>query len=472
VRSRSLTLTVLTVLTLAVGIPLSPVRDVVVSSVHADTTTALTDSIDVWLQWLSEGQGDSALLDLLDDDPKPTSFDWSANLSTGYDGYVQTYMLALEDTTESISEFEVTLAAKGETRGDADHRWRVEPRVSIGSERTRQQLDLGWKWTPDSGPKLLDATAQVRATQYQGSTDYSLSSDLREGHGRVRWQISPEGAVAGEARLEGRSLRYTDPSALQVHRDDVLAQATLASGSRMLNRWRVGLRAGHRSHPDTAAIDRTTLGLDAETERYSYGGLSWRATLRSEQRTIRDESARPSNWAHWATLDVSTPLSMSLEAVLELEYDAWIYKETRDAYQDQRRWVGLAGLRAPAALGPGWSLGMAWETLESGDPDESYHQLGVRGGLEHYGAAVSGTVTLEVGRRNYLATDDDPSVTGEYDTTLFTDFTYTEVWISGSWMLDDHLGIDALASWLPESHSDDDDDQSLGFASVRVSYRF
>ena len=471
-RSRPITSAVLAALTLAVIIPLSPVRDVVVQSVRADTTSAWADSIDIWLEWLSDDHGDSALLDLLADEPESSSFDWSGTLATGYDGYVQTYSLAFEDTTESISEFEVTLAAVGKTHGDADHSWRVAPRISIGSERTRQQLDLDWSWQPDSGPRIFDATAEARATQYHGSTDYSLSSDFSEGRSRLRWHISPRGAVAGEASLEGRTLRYSDPSELQVHRDDVLLQAALVSGDKAFNHWRLGLRAGHRSHPDTAAIDRTTLGLDLETERFSLGGLSWRASLRSERRTIRDESVRPSTWAHWATVDASVPLSATFEAMLELGYDAWIYDESHDVYQDQNRLTGLTGLRAFASSGPGWSLGMAWETLDSGDPEEEYRQIGVRGGLEHYGSSVSGTLTLEVGRRDYLAASDDANETDVLLTPLFTDFTYTEVWLSGSWMLDDHLGIDALASWLPESHSDDDNDQSLGFASVRVIYRF
>jgi len=460
------------VLTLFVGIPLSPVRDVVVCDVRAAETPASVDSLDVWLDWLAAGDDDAALLDLLGDDPVPASFAWSGNLATGYDAYVQTYSLALEDTTESVEEFEVTLSAEGATQGDADHRWRVAPRLSVGSERTRQQLDLGWIWQPDDGPRRLDAVGEFRATQYHGTTDYSLSSDFSEGRGRLRWHLSPAGRLGGEARVESRVLRYADPSELQVNRNDVEAVAALVSGRDASDRWRLGVRAGHRAHPDTASIDRTTLGLDAETERFSLEGVSWRATLRSERRSVRDESARPSLWAHWATLDGSTLLSLTLEAVLELQFDIWNYDISRDAYQDQGRWTGLAGVRAQAIEGPGWSLGLTWESLESDEADETYRQFGLRGGLEHYGATVSGTLTLEVGRRDYEEAMVESDISDVLLDPLFTDFTYTEVWLSGSWQLDERLGFDALASWLPESHSDDEDDQSLGFASLRLVYRF
>lgn len=403
-------------------------------------------------------------------------FIWNGSLATGYDAYVQTYSLALSDTTERIQEMEVTLSAEGRTRGAAAHRWLLAPRISVGSERTRQHLDLGWARHADDGARLLDAVAELRATQYHGTTDYSLSSDLREGRGRLRWFPSPGGALGGDLRAEVRTLRYADPTELEVDRDDVIVSAGLRSGSDAEDRWSAALRAGRRAHPDTAAIDRTTLGVDAEWQRFRFDATSWRATLRSERREVRDETARPGNWSHWARLEAERPLRDLLSAVVELGLESWDYDVGRDAYQDQRRWNGLLGLRRPPLEGPGWSLGVAWETLGGDDPDERYRQFGLRGGLEHFGGAVSGSLIVEVGRRDYEADDGavaDPLEVDDWSAIpLFTDFTYTEVWLNGTWRLHERLNLTALASWLPESHTNDEDDQSLGFASLHAVLRF
>lgn len=399
--------------------------------------------------------------------------DWSGSLATGYDAYVQTYTLALTDTTERIQEMEVTVAAEGRTRGEAPDRWRLAPRFSLGSERTRQRLDLGWSRHADDGTRLADALAEFRAVQYHGTTDYALSSDRVEGRARLRWFPAPDGAVGGEVRLEGRALRHASPSELEVDRREALLTAALRSGALADDRWRAGLRAGRRVHPDTAAIDRTTLGLDAEWERFRLDAASWRASLRSERRRIRDEAARPSSWAHWGRVEAEHPLSDALLADFRLGLEWWDYDVSRDAYRDQRRWTGLLGVRAPALAGPGWSLGAAWESLGGDDPDERYRQLGLRGGLETYGRSLSLSLTVEVGRRDYDAdtgaVDDAADV---LSVPLFTDFTYTEVWLNGSWRLHERLSVTALGSWLPESHSDDEDDQSLGFLSLHAVLRF
>ncbi len=435
---------VLTALALTAGIPFSPVRDAVVRAAPADPDTA--------------------------------AFRWSGTLATGYDAYVQSYFLATEDTTERIQEMEVTLGAEGATAGPAAGRWRVAPQIAVGSERTRQRLDLGWSRHADDGTRLADVLAELRAVQYHGTTDYALSSDRTEGRVRLRWFPAAQAGTAGDVRLEGSALRHTDPSELEVDRNDLLLAAGLRSGALSDDRWRAGLRAGRRAHPDTTAIDRTTLGVDAEWERFRLDGVAWRTSLRSERRNVRDETARPSSWSHWVRAEAERPLSDLLSAELRLALEWWDYDVSRDAYTDQRRWSGLIGLRAPALDGPGWSLGVAWETLDGDDPDEPYRQLGLRGGLETYGRILSLSATVEVGRRDYASDDGaeiDPLDVDDWTLIpLFTDFTYTEFWLNGTWRVHERLSLTALASWLPESHSDDEDDQSLGFASLHAVLRF
>jgi len=439
---------------------------------------APADSVDFWLDLL---QAESAVVDsllaTLDEAQPPAAapvgWSWSGAMATGYDTYVQTYSLALDDTTETLAEYEMIFSALGETGGAADHRWRVAPRLAVGSERVRKELATGWTWRPDGAASRLDVKADLTDIHYRDTTDWNLSSDWREADVDLRWRVEGE-AVGTDLRVDASALRYDAPSALEVDRDDVKASLGLRSGRLARDRWKLGLRAGRRAHPDTAAIDRTMWGADAEYEHMSLDGPSLRLTHRSERRDVREETARPSSWGHWTSADGSVPVSETLDVELEIEGEVWSYDISSGAYQDQVRWSGLAGVRSMPLDGPGWQLGFALEHLESDDREESYSQRGVRVGLESFGSTLTASTTLEVGRRDYDADTEAVAadVASDFDDPIYTDFTYVELWLSVSWRLSERMSLDALGSWLPESHNDDEDDQSLGFGSVRVSYRF
>ena len=51
---------------------------------------------------------------------------------------------------------------------------------------------------------------------------------------------------------------------------------------------------------------------------------------------------------------------------------------------------------------------------------------------------------------------------------LYSDYNYWKIWLMGSWFIDDHLSIDVIANYEPETHTEDTDDSALGFASVRL----
>ena len=439
----------------------------------ATPVPAADDSLQYWLDLLhADDAAIDSLFATLDEPPpaapSPRGWDWSGALSTGYDTYVQTYALALEDTTESLSEYEVNVSAVGEARATATGTWRLAPSLALGSERIRSELESDWSWNPDDGAARVVAGVELRDVRYRGTTDWNLSSDWREADVDLRWRRELD-AVATDLAFVGTTLRYADPSELEVDRDDLRATFALKSSRAAASRWKLGVRAGRRAHPDTAAIDRTMWGTDAEYEITSTHGPSLRLQHRGERREVRDETVRPSSWSHWGSAAGSVPLSQALEACAELDGEVWTYDLSAGAYQNQHRWSGAAGVRAAALDGPSWQLGLAWERLQSDDADESYTQQGVRAGLDAYGSGLTASLTLEVGRRDYGADQGDDSAVED---PIFTDFTYVELWLDVSWRLHGQVSLDVMGSWLPETHRQNEDDQSLGFGSVRLSYRF
>ncbi len=62
---------------------------------------------------------------------------------------------------------------------------------------------------------------------------------------------------------------------------------------------------------------------------------------------------------------------------------------------------------------------------------------------------------------------------GSLNTTinLYSDFNYWQIWAMGSWFLGNHFSLDVMASYEPESHTEQSDDSALGFASLRLTWR-
>ena len=168
-------------------------------------------------------------------------FSWQTTLSSGYDTYVQTYALSLEDTTETISEIEMTLSTEGRTAGRARHHWLVRPRVTVGSERNRGRLEWAYAHKPDTRRTTLRIDGDLQGTWYNRQSDYYLTSDSIEGRLKARWTVAPEGRLAGELRGWGSALLYATPSELEANREDRNVAAYLKSGRESRRRWRLGL---------------------------------------------------------------------------------------------------------------------------------------------------------------------------------------------------------------------------------------
>ena len=392
---------------------------------------------------------------------------WTQQLGAGYDTYVQTYFLALEDTTETIEEFELSWSGEVATQGRRRHGWSLKPQLFAGSERDRARLLAQYVLRPDSSTAVLRLDADLQGVRYKGSTDYNLSSDYREGLVRGRWILSPRGATALELHARAASLRYADASALEVDRDDLRGGLRLGAGADALDRWRLGLAYGARAHPDTAAIDRDEVIWEAEYEHPAFRGIAWRLQHRSERRKIADPTVRPSNWSHWSDAEVTLPLGEVLRLTVAAEHELWRYDERWGAYDDQTRWNGALRLEGGGLGGPGWRAGPTGETLDSTAEGESYTQFGLLGGFDQLGDRLSVSATLEIGRRDY----ETVAAVDDY-VPLYTDFTYVEVWLTGSIDLTSVLRLDVMANYLPENHAEDIEDTSLGFGSLRVAYRF
>jgi len=116
------------------------------------------------------------------------------------------------------------------------------------------------------------------------------------------------------------------------------------------------------------------------------------------------------------------------------------------------------------------------ERLDAGDSHETYTQIGVRTGVESYGSAVGGSVTLEYGRRVYsqgevVLDDGFGDLLGTATIDIYSDFNYWKIWLLGSWRISRNFSLDFLANYEPENHTENSDDSAIGFASLHLIWR-
>lgn len=403
---------------------------------------------------------------------------WTFTTSAGYDTYIQRFPLAGIDTTETISEFDLVAAAETRTAGRARHRWRLRPELSIGTELTREGLEAGWQYRPDSVAAVLRCDASWHGRQYRRGTGYSLSSDLQEGRVEARATLSPRGTGAVEARLAGWRLRYATPSALELGHDELGGGVYWKSGHDAERWFTLGARLARRAYPDSAAIDRTVAGLTGELDTAALTGAGVRLFWRSERRSIRDETARPSAWSHWATVAWLAPVGAG-RVETDLQGEVWRYDAQTPSWFDSWRLAGALLYRRGGEGGAwGWLGGLAAERFAAGsDSPETFNQAGLRVGVEAALPTLAGVCTVEWGRRDYtFIPPPEPAPTaplpGLETLELYSDFTYWAVWLSAAWTVTERLSLDLSANWQPERHTEAADDAAIAFASARVLWRW
>lgn len=395
-------------------------------------------------------------------EPGPPAWTW--DVSAGYDSFTHTYALATSDTSETVSETMVRLGCEGRSRPGAADRWRLRLEGSAGSDLWREHLEADWRSTDGGGVARLRAAARLSGQQYRAATDLTQSSDQFEG--RVDLQAVP---VAGEHREIyllgwGSTVSYAQVSPLE----QGLREAGLGAGVRSRGwdgpTWAVAVRRAARTYPDSTAIDRHSWLAEADLHRPlgETGSLGFHGL--SERRLAADPSVRPDAWFHWLEGDGRVPTAAG-ELILESQYERWDYGRPTEVYRNSWRLAGFAGLRRGDVLGVQWLLGPALERYDAGDAPETYTQAGVRLGVESYATRLSGTCTVEYGRRRHAAQGGD-------DATLsYTDFDYWRLWLLAEWRLGASLSLSGLGSWEPERHDAAQDDVSLGFASLRLVWR-
>ncbi len=400
---------------------------------------------------------------------------WAWDLTAGFDSYLHSYALAVDDTTETISEFMLQVGAEGRSSHRARHRWRVRAESCVGTELFRERFAGEYRYLGTDKIDRVRVNGSFWGRQYRETTDYSRSSDNWEG--RLEARLAP--LVGSRAKFETRAwtsnIRYATPSSLELDHRTVGAGVFARSTTLGKTQWGVGTRMGARSYPDSAAIDRDTWSLEADFDHHDYSGQGLRAYHKSQRRRVADERVRPSAWTHWSDMSGATSAG-SGHVFLDLQAEIWQYDEETAVYFNSVRVEGAAGFRGGDILAAVWKVGLAGERFDAGDSPESYTQIGLRGGLESYGAEVGGSLTLEYGRRNYsqgsvsIGTDAlDPDL---WDTVLlYSDFNYWKIWLMGSWQINPHFDLDLMANYEPESHTEKADDSALGFASVRVRWR-
>ncbi len=159
--------------------------------------------------------------------------------------------------------------------------------------------------------------------------------------------------------------------------------------------------------------------------------------------------------------------------VAEVQSEVWRYDYESSAWFDSWRLDGLLGYRWGDILSAEWLVGLAAERLDAGDNPDTYQQWGVRAGVDAFGLAVGGSLTVEYGRRLYadpnIIIDDGAGGTESF--ALYSDFNYWKIWLTGSWRMAEQLTLEALASYEPERHTEQADDSSLGFMTLRLVWR-
>lgn len=394
-------------------------------------------------------------------DPPAT---WSFDAAVGFDSFRHTYALATTDTSETVNEARATIGWERRSRAGAVSPWRLRLEASAGTDLWREHCEADWRRRDGAGVTRIRAKARLDGRQYRTGTDYTQSSDHLEA--RLDLQAAPLTASRCEAYLSGwaAGVDYDRPSPLEQDQREGGGGVGLRSRGDGADAWQVAIRHGARSYPDSTAINRRSWNGEAEWAGPLGATGLVRAYGRSERRLAADTLVRPHAWLHWLDASAQVPLAGG-DLVLEAQAERWDYDTDSEIHVDSTRASAYAGLRRGDILGPQWQLGFAGERFDSAAAAESYLQGGLRAGIESFGTRLSGSCTVEYGRRDY---GEQPTVEG---VPTWTDFGYWRLWLLAEYGLAPDLALSALASWEPESHVEPQDDVALGFASLRLVWR-
>ncbi len=408
--------------------------------------------------------------------PKKDETKWSPVLTTGFDALLHSYPLATTDTTETIAEYMVSAGIEGRSPRKVQHRWRLRAEASTGSELYRQLIEGQYKYLDQKRVTRLRLDGRFYGRQYRQTTNYSLSSNNLEG--RIDLRAYPWAAAKTTIELRGWSsiLDYKNPSTLEVDTRELGAGAFLRSSGLTDNPWSVGYRFSGRTYPDTTGIDRKVHRIEGALDYHNDEGQGVRLFHKSGRRLIRDETLRPSAWAHYTDLN-SLVTAGTGYVFLDLQSEIWKYDEETTTYFNSWRTEGVMGYRWGDIMMATWRLGLTGERLDAGDSPETYTQFGLRAGVESYVSEVSGSVQLEYGRRVYsqgdveLDSNNSDDLQSDDLISFYSDFNYWKIWLMANWSINEQFSLDVMANYEPENHTESGDDSSIGFGSIRLVWR-
>lgn len=400
---------------------------------------------------------------------------WTASITSGFDLLLNSYSLATSDTTETLSEGYLSVGLEGSSARTGSHLWQLSGRVSAGTELFRENLEAQWKWRDDQSRTRVRLEADLRARQYRSETEYNLSSDNVDGDLSLRAQpwISQDHYL--QFRGDARFMEFAAPSHLEVNFREMGGGVQLGSHLLAEIPWRLSYRLAERAYPDSSGIDRVTHGCEGDLEWRDDVGRSIHLYHKTGRRLIANENLKPNAWTHWTDLTARIPADGG-DVFLDLQNEIWRYDHETEVYLNSWRADGEVGFRWGEPLAMNFRLGLTVERLDAGGSPETYTQVGFRGGLESFGSDVSGSIQLEYGRRHYTSPGSaTPAIFGQGEDDgldlAYSDFHYLEIWLMAGWSLSEDFHLDIMASYEPESHAEREDDSSLGYASVRLTWR-
>ena len=254
------------------------------------------------------------------------------------------------------------------------------------------------------------------------------------------------------------------------------AGAFLRSPGLTDNAWSLGYRYSARTYPDTTGINRNVHRIEGDLDVHDDQGQGARVYHKSGRRLINDETLRPSAWAHWTDFEGLVTAGNGY-VYLDLQSEIWAYDEQTDVYFDSWRVNSTLGYKWGDILSANWRLGLTAERLDAGDSPETYSQFGFQSGVESFGSDVSGSLLVEFGRRVYSQgaveiLDESSDIIFEDDfISFYSDFNYWKIWLMANWTISRNFSLDLMANYEPENHTENTDDTSIGFGSLRLVWR-
>ncbi len=402
--------------------------------------------------------------------------DWSPVLTSGFDALLHSYPLATTDTTETIAEYMISAGIEGRSPRKTKHRWRLRAEASIGSELYRQHLEGQYKFLDHNRVTRFRFDGRFYGRQYRKTTNYSLSSDNLEG--RLDLRAFPWAGSKSKLELRGwgSTVDYKNTSTLEVDLRELGGGAFLRSHGLTENLWSVGYRYSARTYPDTTGINRNVHRIEGDLDFHDDHGQGVRLFHKSGRRLIKDETLRPSAWAHWTDFNGLVTAGNGF-VFLDVQSEIWKYDKETNVYFDSWRINSTMGYKWGDILSANWRLGVAAERLDAGNSPETYTQFGLRSGVESFGSNVSGSIMIEFGRRVYsqgsVALDPDSTDIFFEDEfiSFYSDFNYWKIWVMANWAINKNFSLDMMANYEPEKHTENTDDSSLGFGSLRLVWR-